>query len=77
MGRIASIIDNVCQKWKDKTTVKLETFAVRKSFTRNIMTGDIPLRYIQFPTLHRRFYTNNIKVKIRIKDLTPLNVTSA
>ena len=32
------------------------------------MFDDIYLRYIQFRTLHRRFYTNNILFKMRIKD---------
>ena len=29
---------------------------------------DIYLRYIQFRTLHRRFYTNDILYKIKLKD---------
>ena len=45
-----------------------ESFDFKKSFSKLNMFDDIYLRYIQFRTLHRRFFTNNILFKMRIKD---------
>ena len=63
-----SIIENVCSKWNAKVGNITETFDFKKSFSKINMFDDIYLRYIQFRTLHRRFFTNNILFKIRIKD---------
>ena len=48
--------------------IATETFDFKKSFSKISMFDDIYLRYIQFRTLHRRFFTNDILFKIRIKD---------
>ena len=46
---------------------RIEIFSMRKSFIKINLVDDIYLRYIQFRTLHRRFYTNNILYKMKIK----------
>ena len=63
-----SIIENACSKWNAKVGNITEIFDFKKSFTKINMFDDIYLRYIQFRTLHRRFFTNNISFKMRIKD---------
>ena len=62
-----SIIENACSKWNAKVGIVTETFVFKKSFSKINMFDDIYLRYIQFRTLHRRFFTNNILFKMRIK----------
>ena len=62
-----SIIENACEKWSGKITSRIEVFSMRKSFSKLNLVDDIYLRYIQFRTLHRRFYTNNILHKMKIK----------
>ena len=68
MGKNESIITNACEKWSEKITTRIETFSMRKSFIKINLVDDIYLRYIQFRTLHRRFYTNDILYKIKLKD---------
>ena len=68
LGKNNSIIENACTKWNAKVGNVTENFDFKKSFSRISMFDDIYLRYIQFRTLHRRFYTNNILFKMRIKD---------
>ena len=68
MGKNDNIITNACDKWSEKITTRIETFSMRKSFTKINMVDDVYLRYIQFRTLHRRFYTNDILFKIKIKN---------
>ena len=63
-----SIIENACSNWNAKVGNITETFDFRKSFSKINMFDDIYLRYIQFRTLHRRFFINNILFKMRIKD---------
>ena len=41
---------------------------MRKSFNKIHMVEDVYLRYIQFRTLHRRFYTNDKLFKMKIKE---------
>ena len=45
-----------------------KSFSRGKSFVRIPLVNDICLRYIQFRTLHRRFYTNDILSKMGAKD---------
>ena len=66
-----SIIENAVYKWNSKVGNIMVHYDLKKSFSKISMFDDIYLRYIQFRTLHRRFYTNNILFKMRIKD-TPL-----
>ena len=68
MGKNDNIITNACDKWTEKITTRIETFSMRKSFTKINMVDDVYLRYIQFRTLHRRFYTNDILFKMKIKN---------
>ena len=63
-----SIIEKACNNWNEKVGYVTVTFEFRKSFSRINMFGDIYLRYMQFRTLHRRFFTNNILYNMRIKD---------
>ena len=63
-----SIIENAVSKWNSKVGNITENYDFKKSFSKISMFDDIYLRYIQFRTLHRRFYTNNILFKMRIKD---------
>ena len=63
-----SIIEKVCTKWNEKVGDVTETFDFKRSFSKINMFDDIYLRYIQFRTFHRRFFTNNILFKMRIKD---------
>ena len=68
MGKNDNIITNACDKWTEKITTRIETFSMRKSFTKINMVDDVYLRYVQFRTLHRRFYTNDILFKMKIKN---------
>ena len=63
-----SIIENAVSKWNSKVGNIMVHYDLKKSFSKISMFDDIYLRYIQFRTLHRRFYTNNILFKMRIKD---------
>ena len=68
LGKNTSIVENACFKWNEKLGNVTESFDFKKSFTKLNMFDDIYLRYIQFRTLHRRFFTNNILFKMRIKN---------
>ena len=63
-----SIVENASFKWNEKLGNVTESFDFKKSFTKLNMFDDIYLRYIQFRTLHRRFFTNNILFQMRIKN---------
>ena len=67
IGRNSSIIEKACFNWNEKLTSKLEIFSVKKSLSRINMFDDVYLRYIQFRTMHRRFFTNNILFKMNKK----------
>ena len=69
IGRNRGIIEKVVKKWTMKTEIKISSFAVSRSSIRNCKVEDIYLRYIQFGTLHRLFYTNKILCKMGIKDI--------
>ena len=68
LNRNNSIIEKACNNWNAKVGNITETFDFRRFFSKISMFDDIYLRYIQFRTLHRRFFTNNILFKMRIKD---------
>ena len=70
MGKNASIIENATNKWNEKLDSQLDTFSFKKSFSRINMFDDVYFRYIQFRTLHRRFFTNNILFKMKQKTST-------
>ena len=64
-----NIVNNICTKWFEKRNLILAPHEVRDSFSRTkCIVDDIYLRYIQFRTLHYRYFTNDILVKIGIKD---------
>ena len=61
-----SIITNICAKWSEKAELILHPYEVKNSFVKtNVLIDDIYLKYIQFRTLHYRFYTNDL-LKCRI-----------
>ena len=66
LGKNRNILTETSDKWK--MNLNITTFTVGRSFNKISIIDDIYLRYIQFRTLHRRFYTNNILHKIGIKD---------
>ena len=64
-----NIIINLCQKWHEKGDLTFSIHDVTRSFTvTHSLVDDIYLRYIQFRTLHYRFFTNDILEKIKLKD---------
>ena len=65
---LGKIFIETSNKWNEKMNLEFTTFAIRRSFNKISIIEDMYLRYIQFRTLHRRFYTNNILYKIGIKD---------
>ena len=65
-GKNNSIIEKANSKWNEKLDSQLEVFPFKKS-SRIKMFDDVYLRYIQFRTLHRRFFTNNILFKMNQK----------
>ena len=48
--------------------LRISFFTIGRPFKKISQIDGIYLRYIQFRTLHRRFYTNNILHKIGIND---------
>ena len=63
------ILGNVCTKWYDKAGLIFTTQEIRSSFVKtHCIIDDIYLEYIQFRTLHYRFFTNDLLFKIKIKD---------
>ena len=74
IGRKREILEKAVKNWEDKTELVINTFSMSRSFIRNSKIDDIYLRYIQFRTLHRRFFTNNILLKMGIKDSSICNL---
>ena len=67
--RNSNIIHNICTKWADKGNIILSPLEVKYSFHKtNVVVDDIYLKYIQFRTLHYRYFTNDILAKIGIMD---------
>ena len=60
-----NIIDNICRKWFEKGDQIFLAYNVRNSFIKtHKLVDDIYLKYIQFRTLHYRFFTNDVLFKI-------------
>ena len=74
LGKNHNILDGLSQKWREKADLELTSFLLRKSFRFIPKIDDIYLRYIQYRTLHRRFYTSNVLCKIGIKDTDICNI---
>ena len=74
IGRNEQIIETAVKKWSEKIELDICSFSMRKSFIINSKIDDIYLRYIQFRTLHRRFFTNNLLLKMGIKESSICNL---
>ena len=74
LGKNHNILENLSQKWREKTELELTSFLLSKSFRFIPKIDVIYLRYIQFRTLHRRFFTTNVLCKIGIKDTNICNI---
>ena len=63
------IIGEIHQKWEEKTTLNLVNIDSTRSFVyHNSIFTDCYLKYTQFRTLHRRYYTNDKLYKMGIKN---------
>ena len=62
------VLDNAVEIWTRKLDVDIESFCLSKSFHYHHSNyKDTYLKYIQFRTLHHRFYTNEKLYKMGIK----------
>ena len=68
LGKHNNILLETSDKWNEKMNLSISSFSIGRSFKKISTIDDTYLRYIQFRTLHRSFYTNNILHKIGIKD---------
>ena len=63
------VLDNIATKWHNKTNIELESYSLGHSFAKHHrFYNDTYLKYIQFRTLHYRFYTNDKLFVMGIKD---------
>ena len=68
-GSSSHILDNAADRWNDKTDLDFMSFSLSKSFNfHHQKYKDTYLKYIQFRTLHHRFYTNDLLFKMGIKN---------
>ena len=74
LGKNRDILDKTSEKWNEKADLDLNSFLMGKSSKHISNIDDIYFRYIQFRTIHRRFYTNNILCRIGIKDTEQCNL---
>ena len=59
-GSNEHILDNICDSWKEKSGPELCNFTLSTSFSlHHTEYQDTYLKYIQFKTLHKRFYTHD------------------
>ena len=59
-GPNTHIIDNISNIWENKCDIHLATFDISTSFNlHHACHNDTYLKYIQFRTIHKRFYTND------------------
>ena len=62
------VLDTAVAKWCEKTDFNLNSFEFGRSFHKHhLLYKDTYLKYIQFRTLHHRFYTNEKLFKMGIK----------
>ena len=62
------ILGELSTKWEEKTLLNYSTFDISRSFlTHHTLFKDCYLKYTQFRTSHRRFYTNDKLYKMGIK----------
>ena len=71
-GSSGHILDIASERWGEKTDLNLVSFNLGRSFNyHHHRYKDTYSKYIQFRTLHHRFYTNDLlfKMGIKISDL--------
>ena len=62
------VLDIAASKWNDKTEFGIAGFSLGRSFKyHHLRYMDTYVKYIQFRTLHHRFYTNELLFKMGIK----------
>ena len=63
------VLYNICDRWRETRGTDWGTICFSRSFTRHdLYTKDTYLKYIQFRTLHKRFYTSEKLFKIGTKN---------
>ena len=63
-----TVLDNIVNKWSEKSELEMESICISRSFIKHhTVYKDTYLKYIQFRTLHHRFFTNDILFCIGIK----------
>ena len=63
------VLNNIATKWHEKTGLEIESFSLGRSFSKHhINYKDTYLKYIQFRTLHYRFFTNDKLFVMKIKE---------
>ena len=63
------VLHNIATKWHDKTNIEIESYSLGRSFTKHHRYyNDTYLKYIQFRTLHYRFFTNDRLFTMGIKN---------
>ena len=68
-GSNSHILETASCTWLNKGNLNLESFYLSTSFKyHHLKYQDTYLKYIQFRTLHHRFFTNNLLFKIGIKN---------
>ena len=71
------IIGEIQHKWEEKTFLNFENIDISRSFVyHNSIFKDCYLKYTQFRTLHRRFYTNDKLYKMGIKNSDKAHILS-
>ena len=73
-GQLKEILDKAVKNWTDKVEIDINVFSIGGSSSKLSKIDDIYIRYIQFKTLRRHFYTNNILFKIGIQDYSFCNL---
>ena len=69
LGRHFDIVEEACEKWNLRADLSLTPIEISKSFKRHsTLIDDSYAKYIQFRTLHQRFFTNDRLFKIGIKN---------
>ena len=67
------ILETASQKWSSIVEMDLDSFELSQSFHKHhIIYKDTYLKYIQFRTLHHRFFTNEKLFKMGIEKIEPM-----
>ena len=63
------MLGNIVSKWRENSIMEMESISVSRSFSKHhINDKDTYLKYLQFQTLHYRFFTNDKLFTIGIKE---------